>query len=97
MNKTVVYAGGALAGGAVIGFLLKDVILPPRNISPLKLRLLVTQELATYVGTIFTSPIDSDYAAKYSTFFDIDKDGDIDMQDVAWFTQRIGTVVILSP
>lgn len=78
---------GGVGVGAVVGYFARNFIQPV--VAAPKLRILVNAELATYVGTLFGD------IAKYNVFFDVNHDGQISMQDVAWFASRVGTWVEL--
>ena len=57
-----------------------------------KTRFFVDLGLIDYVTTLFGSKVGD---AKYNVLFDIDKNGEINLDDVGWFAKRNNTYVDL--
>jgi len=57
-----------------------------------KTRFFVDLGFINYVTTLFGSKVGD---AKYNVLFDIDKNGEIDMDDIGWFAARNNTYVDL--
>ena len=58
------------------------------------MHILVNDTLITYITNVCFGATRG--SANYMAEFDVDKDGVIDMKDIGWFSQRIGSYVDLS-